>query len=54
MNGAIKITIDGNVIGLKFAYPAIRMFLDTRSDMNAAAEAYFNALTNPQKIKNIK
>ena len=27
MNGAIKVEIDGNVIGLKFVYPAIRMFL---------------------------
>ena len=39
MNGAIKITIDGNVIGLKFAYPAIRMFLD---EMAAKSKFYYS------------
>lgn len=28
MNGKINITIDGNIVPLRFAYPAIRMFLE--------------------------
>jgi hypothetical protein len=39
MNGAIKVEIDGNVIGLKFAYPAIRMFLD---EMAAKSKFYYS------------
>lgn len=32
MNGYITITVEGSLTGLKFAYPAIRLFLEAMAD----------------------
>lgn len=51
MSGKINITIDGNVVHLRFAYPAIKMFLD---EMQSKGDFYYSKGNNEEPMMTVE